>query len=581
MLAVPGSDSDFDEEDGGYEDEDLSEEDGGISLSRSQPGSKIRDDSESEAEGGEEEEDKGWGASKRDYYDADQIETEADALEEEQEALRLQKRQLQDMREADYGFDENEWLDAGKLDEEDEDRDAVVQEVLPELEITEDMTTQERSKIMEARYPEFKPLAAEFLSLQARHEDLVLAEAAANAVLRNKKQSSETAQIHVASVKRSALGGYLAALSMYFAVLSSGSKSRNGEVIAKAPAEFREHPVMETLMQSRTLWEKVKDVPVPEPGELIREDVVEDNINGVSTTNGMDRDIEEKPKKKRRTKAERAAAKARYEAEARRAEKERRLEQRLASIEDRMKITPSMSIATAPVPQPNGNVSDNSSDFGEETVLTAEEAAEKARRKKGLRFYTSQIVQKANKREGAGRDAGGDADIPYRERLKDRTARLNAEAEARGKKKQQGKEALGGDSDSEADARVSREVRNDGDEGYYDFVASKAKAKKDAKTARAAAHREAAAQGAMVREVEEVGADGKRKISYAIEKNKGLTPKRNKDVRNPRVKKRKKYEQKKKKLSSIRPVYKGGEAKSGYAGERTGIKTGLIKSTKL
>jgi len=60
-----------------------------------------------------------------------------------------------------------------------------------------------------------------------------------------------------------------------------------------------------------------------------------------------------------------------------------------------------------------------------------------------------------------------------------------------------------------------------------------------------------------------------------------LTPRRKKDVRNPRVKKRKKYEEKKKKLGSMRPVYKGGEGKGGYGGELTGIKTGLVKSVRL
>jgi len=47
------------------------------------------------------------------------------------------------------------------------------------------------------------------------------------------------------------------------------------------------------------------------------------------------------------------------------------------------------------------------------------------------------------------------------------------------------------------------------------------------------------------------------------------------------VKKRMKYEEKKKKLASVRAVYKGGEERGGYGGEKTGIKTGLIKSVKL
>lgn len=64
-------------------------------------------------------------------------------------------------------------------------------------------------------------------------------------------------------------------------------------------------------------------------------------------------------------------------------------------------------------------------------------------------------------------------------------------------------------------------------------------------------------------------------------RNKGLAPKRNKDSRNPRVKKRKKFEEKKKKLGSIRQLYKGGEGPGGYGGELTGIKKNLVKSVKL
>ena len=220
------------------------------------------------------------------------------------------------------------------------------------------------------------------------------------------------------------------------------------------------------------------------------------------------------------------------------------------------------------------------SDLGEEAPLTAHEAAEKAKHKKSLRFYTSQIAQKANKRGAAGRNAGGDDDIPYRERLKDRQARVNAEAERRGQRNADAKADLGGESDEE-DARQAREIRGEGDNDYYDLIASRTARKKADKAALAEAQRQAALQGGQVRQEAAVGPDGKRKITYAIEKNKGLTPHRKKEVRNPRVKKRKKYDEKKKKLGSIKPVYKGGEGRGGYGGELTGIKKGLVKSTKL
>jgi len=123
-------------------------------------------------------------------------------------------------------------------------------------------------------------------------------------------------------------------------------------------------------------------------------------------------------------------------------------------------------------------------------------------------------------------------------------------------------------------------VRDDGDDEYYDMIATKAQEKRSGKAARFEALAKAR-KGERVVEAEELGPDGKRQITYQIQKNKGLTPHRKKAVRNPRVKKRMMFEDKKKKLRSVKAVYKGGEAKGGYQGELSGIKTGLVKSTKL
>lgn len=64
----------------------------------------------------------------------------------------------------------------------------------------------------------------------------------------------------------------------------------------------------------------------------------------------------------------------------------------------------------------------------------------------------------------------------------------------------------------------------------------------------------------------------------------GLTPHRKKSVRNPRVKKKEKYKEKQKKLKSMKQVFDKGAAAKGsasYGGERTGIKSGLVRSRKL
>lgn len=561
ILAYSSSESDEDEEDEEAEAED---------VPQSNPKRKgALEDSEAEEE--EEDEDAGgWGSSKRDYYDADNIETEADALEEEAEAKRLQQKRLQKMTEADFGFDESEWLD----DKNEGDEGDVVTEVLKDVEITEDMSTEERLRVLRTRYPEFESLANEYLKLQPVFEELQSAQD--GAVIAN---DSTKAPARIELVKYRALAAYMGALTMYFAVLTSTAKSSNGNSLALDPTELRDHSVMESLLQCRELWSSVKDLKPAEDEDSEEDlDITELDIPETNGDHGAVSFMEPQTKKSRKERAREAIA---AEAAKARAERIRAAEdelQDLSSLIPKSKKSAKSSATKAIV-----SAADSDSDFGEEESLSTKAMAEKVAKKKSLRFYTSQIAQKANRRADAGRDAGGDADLPYRERLRDRQARLNAEAEKRGKKLDEyGRgTALGGDSDDDADLETANAVRDDEDE-YYDMVAQISKKRKADKNEHYAAIAEAKAAGKQVRVVEgEVGEDGKRAIGYVIEKNKGLAPKRKKDVRNPRVKKRKKFEEKKKKLASVRAVYKGGEERGGYGGEKTGIKTGLVKSIKL
>ncbi|CAL1290807.1 unnamed protein product [Larinioides sclopetarius] len=79
--------------------------------------------------------------------------------------------------------------------------------------------------------------------------------------------------------------------------------------------------------------------------------------------------------------------------------------------------------------------------------------------------------------------------------------------------------------------------------------------------------------------LEETTIDGKRKITYQISKNKGLTAKRKKEARNPRVHNRMKFRKAKiRRKGQVREVIR--ETKR-YEGEPTGISTHVIRSTKL
>ncbi|KAK5132914.1 hypothetical protein LTR08_008360 [Meristemomyces frigidus] len=548
---------DDDDEDEGADEAAQYEQDGAVS------GSEAGDDAGAD----EEDEEMAWGTTKADLYGADDIETEEQALEEEAEALRLQKKQLQSMTAADYGFDESEWQDVANGAADDEGGDAVVTEKLPQLQVTADMSVAERLKLLKSRYPEFEPLSNELLWM--RDMQISLAE---------EVEAAGRASAPNSLAKLRAASAYLGALTMYFSLLASPAQSGQ-DAVALSANTLREHPVMESLVQCRDLWQRVRALPADagsseSPTGLTDMDVVANgHVNGEQALI----EIGKTSAKPRKSRAQKHAEATQAAAHSRQAERLAKTEAGLADLDALIAPSALRKTKTKPAKAADGD----NSDIGEEAPLTAQEAADKATRKKSLRFYTSQIAQKANKRGVSGRNAGGDEDVPHRERLRDRQARLNAEAEKRGKRPADAGAELGAASDDD-DERQAQEMRADAGEGdYYDLVASRTTRKKADKAALAAAQKEAAALGGRVVEEAVVGADGKRAISYLIEKNKGLTPHRKKDVRNPRVKKRKKYDEKKKKLASMKAVYKGGEGRGGYGGELTGIKKGLVKSTKL
>lgn len=99
-----------------------------------------------------------------------------------------------------------------------------------------------------------------------------------------------------------------------------------------------------------------------------------------------------------------------------------------------------------------------------------------------------------------------------------------------------------------------------------------------------AARKEAAQkefQQAKLQEIKGLNEDISRKINYDIMKAKGIVRKRKKEDKNPRVKKRHQYEKLVKKHNTKVQAFKDGKAQGLYAGESQGLRSGLIKSSKL
>ncbi|ODQ66510.1 hypothetical protein NADFUDRAFT_82305 [Nadsonia fulvescens var. elongata DSM 6958] len=526
VLALSGQESSEDEEDQEEEDQEHEESD-------------DQDDEEifGKKKKAEEEDDdeEGWGSAKGNYYGADDAEDDEDAKREEQEALRIQKKQLEDMDEDAFVDDEDfdVWNKETK-EKENSGLNKSINDLLPQQDLTK-LSSSEKLTVLEQSYPEILPLAEELSDLTDKLADF---------------DSSEESE-ELLKVQRVALLTYIATINAYFALFIT--KVQEGKV------NLKDHPVMEGILKAREAWRLASNLKGEDNmyGDLsAKEGEEEDEIEDLNVSD-IESDIEDIIDSNKRKTADSDDEYADMPAKS------------INNGDDDFNI----DLPTVTRPAKKTKISSKKSDFGESSSIDDIDAEEKSARKKSLRFYTSKIDQQALKNKNK---YTGDVDLPYKERRFERQQRLAEEARKRGLT--EGADLDDNDYNSEEE-KTAGSIKKSFDKSYYDTIQNGAKEKK---ANRMASHDMAvqAAKEGKLKEVQELaGEDGKRAVNYQILKNKGLTPHRNKDNRNSRVKKRKKYEAAKKKLTSIRQVYKAPT--STYAGEKTGIKKNLSRSVRF
>ena len=390
------------------------------------------------------------------------------------------------------------------------------------------LTPEEQRKLLLQSYPEFVPLLQEMVKLQPT---LV---------------TVERLQSRSGVAKATALRAYLGCLSSYFALFTE--KLRLNEVFS-----MKDEPIMENILGCREIWRQANELAENDEDE--KEFSTEISPNSPQISQISPNSPQSSPDSPQVSPDSSLGS----DSESDFVDAHEHLPLRI-DINSRRNLAPSQSAAN--------------DDFTE--ITDAVDMEDKQRRKRTLRFYTSKIDQAAAK---ANHERfTGDIDVPYKERLYERQQRLLEEARKRGLEKKDLGEELDEQEFGSGDEATAREV-NAKDDEFYENVAQEKKTKR---AARKMAHEEAvaAAKAGKLQELQEsMGEDGKRAINYQILKNRGLTPHKKKDNRNTRVKKRKKYEQAKKKLKSVRQVYEGSLGP--YEGEKTGIKKGLSRSVKL
>jgi len=521
-------------------DEDSDEEVMGLKYQNQQSEEEEDDEEEeedSQEEGEEEEEDDdeeegGWG-SKKNYYGGDDVSDNEDADAMAEEALRQQKKHLQELDMDD--FVDEDMMDDWKKTAEDYDNadDKITGPVVTEEAVDLDsLDDDEKAKYLAGSFPEFVPLLKEFKKLAPKLEEF-------KTVPHNP----------VIDVKIVALTAYLSSISSYFAVFVDKLRGQDH-------FSMKESPVMESILSSREVWRQAGELNynADETDDI----EVDDGVNDEMEAQSDDEDLQER---------------LQTDSEEEEDDESEEEDEEDEDKEIKIDLSTKRTIRKGGKPVVTG-------DFAETSAPDGVDKEEKERRKKTLRFYTSKIDQSANK-AARNEKFTGDLDLPYRERLFERQQRLIEEARKKGlglDKAQLGEDLDNNDFNSD-DEKLASQINEDA-EDYYENIKQGKKDKKEARRAAHEAAKKAARDGSLAELQERVGDDGKRALNFQILKNKGLTPNRRNDNRNARVKKRKRYEQAKKKLKSVRQVY-DDKNRGPYLGEKTGIKKGLSRSVKL
>lgn len=568
---------------------------------------------EQEEEAGEPDEDEeeeddssGWGANKRAYYsgntmegfesDSDMDEDKARELEKN-EAMRLQRQSRAGMSDTEFGLDSiqaeemqmaaDEQSEAARVKRR-RDLDAI-EETAADLNASQ--TPEELVALLHRRAPIVLALVDEFRDAlnQLREE---------GAFVDTITKEGEQQIVEIAHLYIQLLSNYTMMLAFFFQLAATPNMLAN-------PEQLLNHPVMSRLAQFKRALVEMKGLGLFEPrsadtsvnddpdrvmGAPSEEDAAYEELGELEPdeledllADAKENDVliaAEDETKEGKAMASPPPLEKKKKMKKAKAEKMRKPEPSvLADVAgvQAADVGPSKKSASLPLLE-------NADAFGEPTQMRDVEMQDKAQRRRAVQFHASGLDTKPANRKA---QLEGDMDIPYRDKRQIRDAVSTAKANRLAKSKETLDTGLSGADWGESDWDIRRDVMDEGEESnddgdaaeYYDLVSSR-------KRARKAAQKDAYDQQRLASRVydDEVLAPGDhRSIDYTIDKNKGLTASRPKSIRNPRLKRRLRYDRAKKRLSSTRAVYKGGQSalQGGYGGEASGISTHLVKSRKL
>lgn len=599
-----------DEQEGDFEDEEDEQEEEprgrpAKSASRVAPRDLAHgSDEEDEPEEDSEEEGLGWGANKRAYYSgntAEDLESDSEIDEEKaheletNEVIRLQRMSRAGMADDEFGL--------GDIDAEeeranaDETSAAARERRKRELDVGESGPVGMLPEEAIARLRRDAPIV---LALTQEYGDVLAQLEPMRKTVEEAAQSEDKARVDLYYLYEQTLSSYAMLLAFFFQLASSSS-------YAQEPAKLLAHPVMERLsrfksalveMRDLGLFEEAPQEPEKEMAGIIgpptQEDLRAEAELGELEPNELEDLLEDEKENQQPKEAKPAESKPAEPkpAEPPAPEGERKKRAKKARKEPTQPAPgPLASVAEEEADElgeaprrPRHAEEDEEDEYGEPSQLRDHERAEKMAQRRSVQFHANQMLGRDAHQAHGGRanKLEGDADIPYRDAKRSREAVSTANANRRQKEALESGAALNdaewGDEDWQDRDEVMDEDGSEDDAEYYDLVRTSKASQKEAKKRAHDQERDSH------RVWDETIAPGEhRTIDRTIEKNRGLAPNRAGNIRNPRVKRRRKFDRAQKRLASTRAVYKGGQSalQGGYGGEKSGISTNLVKSRRL
>lgn len=600
---------DFEDGDDGTEesdDDDIPDTGLAAKIARQQKYMKEKfggvDDALHDDEEEEEEVKGGWDGRKDLYYGADNRDTELlasddDALAiEEEEVIHAQRENAKSMSMEDFGIEDTS--------EEESERELTLEEMSVkgkstrksslEKELADDKGTtfEDVKKDLNALSKEeltnvLYSSAPELVGLLSELDDAIEQLEGKVDPLLNKVNSGlimSEGGIRYLELKKRLLLAYCQAIVFYLLLKAEGQP-------------VHDHPVLARLVNIRSLLDKTKELDgnlptkleeIIDKSELVKTVVKLDKENAVSAPNSFTKDQEPSHVS---TEIRPAAEVELLKDNEKKAEKHKRQDDQVgvesmkmfrvrAALEEKLKqkgvfssITPQVDKARK-LRKPLNRQLETYDDFDDDTanveVPTRRLVDANASSRSSSKLSQLIIAANPNKRKVIS----GDDDLPKRDDVGERRRKHELQVLARAgimPEDDAGNEA--GDANSDEDAEMDEDSGSEGSEDeFYKQV-------KQQRAAKLAAKAEIYSRNSAAVASLPENADGKRQITYQMEKNRGLTRQRKKLTKNPRKKYKLKYKDTlTRRKGQVREVKK---PMGPYGGETSGINIGISRSVRF